>query len=319
MIDDSHNEREAAQPRTPLTLHMAWLLAAPHTWPAAIIPTLIAAACASTITGTLSASLACALLAICVLMQSSVNTFNDYFDYVKGSDSKDDDVDPSDAVLVYNNVNPRAALALAVGFLVAAFALGIYVIYRAGLVPLGIGVVGAIIVVAYSGGKTPISYLPIGEAISGIVMGGLIPLACFYSLTCTLRAEIIAWALPCMIGIALIMFTNNTCDIEKDVVAHRRTLSVLLGRERARYAYHALLYTWIVAIMAIIAWWFTSGLIVMPFMLLAAYPFIKALLENPLASQTRIAAMTQICAVNVTLGAFYAAAIFASGGTSLIW
>ncbi len=68
--------------------------------------------------------MACVLLAICVLMQSAVNTFNDYYDYVKGADSADDNVDPTDAVLVYNNVNPRAALALAVGFLAAAFSAG---------------------------------------------------------------------------------------------------------------------------------------------------------------------------------------------------
>ena len=40
-------------------------------------------------------------------MQASVNTFNDYYDFVKGTDSADDDVEVSDATLVYNNVNPR--------------------------------------------------------------------------------------------------------------------------------------------------------------------------------------------------------------------
>ena len=90
-------------------------------------------------------------------MQSSVNTFNDYYDYVKGTDSSDDDVDPTDAVLIYNNVNPTCALVYAIALLVAAFILGVYVIYHAGPIPLAIGVIGAVFVVLYSAGKTPIS------------------------------------------------------------------------------------------------------------------------------------------------------------------
>ena len=37
------------------------------------------------------------------------------------------------------------------------------------------------------------------------------------------------WAVPTVLGVGLIMLTNNTCDVEKDVEAGRRTLPVLLG------------------------------------------------------------------------------------------
>lgn len=161
--------------------------------------------------------MACVLLAICILMQASVNTFNDYYDFVKGADSADDDVEVSDATLVYNNVNPACALRLGIGFLVAAFLLGAYVIWQAGWIPLAIGVVGAVFVVVYSAGKTPVSYLPIGEAVSGGVMGGLIPLACYQALTGDLNWLMLLWAVPEIIGVGLIMMTNNTCDIEKDI------------------------------------------------------------------------------------------------------
>lgn len=296
----------------PLTAKLAWLLAAPHTWPAAIMPCMVATAAAYATEGTLSVSLTCALLVACILMQAAVNTFNDYFDFVKGTDSADDNVDPSDSVLVYNNVNPKSALRLAVGMLVAAFTLGGYAIYVAGWIPLAIGVVGAIIVVLYSGGKTPISYLPIGEAVSGFVMGGLIPLACYQVLTQRFDVVALVWAAPTIVGVALIMFTNNTCDVEKDIEANRKTLSVMLGRPRARKTYHALMVAWVAAIVVVVAVWFTRGLIAVPFMLLAMYPFYNALWKNPLAPATRIPAMTQICCLNVVLGAFYVAAIFAS-------
>ena len=294
-----------------LTPRMAWQLAAPHTWPAAILPVLVAAAAAAVTSFSISATMVCVLLVICVLMQSAVNTFNDYYDYVKGADSADDNVDPTDAVLVYNNVNPRAALALAVGFL--AFLLGAYVIWIAGWIPLAIGAAGAVVVVLYSAGKTPISYLPIGELVSGFVMGGLIPLACYQALSGTFDLRALLWAVPTILGVGLIMFTNNTCDVEKDVESGRRTLSVLLGRERARKLYHGVVYAWVAAIVVLVAAFFTNGLLVMPFMLLASYPLLKALLGNPLAPQARIGAMAQVCSANIALGAFYAAAILASG------
>ena len=297
---------------------MALQIAAPHTWPAAILPALIAMACAVANEYTVSAVMALVLLAICILMQAAVNTFNDYYDYVKGSDSAEDNVDPTDAVLVYNNVNPRSALMLAVGFLVVAFALGAYVIWQAGWIPLVIGIVGAIVVVLYSAGKTPISYLPIGELMSGFVMGGLIPLACYQALTKCFDPLMLVWALPTIIGVGLIMLTNNTCDVEKDIESGRKTLPVLLGRSRARALYHALVWIWIALIIVNVLIWFSGGWPVLVFMLAASIPLLKALLSNPLAPPARIGAMAQICSVNIALGAFYAAAVFAGGAMTLV-
>ena len=297
---------------------MALQIAAPHTWPAAILPALIAMACAAANGYTVSAVMALVLLAICILMQAAVNTFNDYYDYVKGSDSAEDNVDPTDAVLVYNNVNPRSALMLAVGFLVVAFALGAYVIWQTGWIPLVIGIVGAIVVVLYSAGKTPISYLPIGELMSGFVMGGLIPLACYQALTKCFDPLMLVWALPTIIGVGLIMLTNNTCDVEKDIESGRKTLPVLLGRSRARALYHALVWIWIALIIVNVLIWFSGGWPVLVFMLAASIPLLKALLSNPLEPPARIGAMAQICSVNIALGAFYAAAVFAGGAMALV-
>lgn len=297
---------------------MALQIAAPHTWPAAILPALIAMACAAANGHAVSAVMALVLLAICILMQAAVNTFNDYYDYVKGSDSAEDNVDPTDAVLVYNNVNPRSALMLAIGFLVVAFALGAYVIWQAGWIPLAIGIVGAIVVVLYSAGKTPISYLPIGELMSGFVMGGLIPLACYQAITKCFDPIMLVWALPTIIGVGLIMLTNNTCDVEKDIESGRKTLPVLLGRSRARTLYHALVWIWIALVIVNVLIWFSGGWPVLVFMLAASIPLLKALLSNPLAPPARIGAMAQICSVNIALGAFYAAAVFAGGAMTLV-
>ena len=294
-------------------------LAAPHTWPAAILPVLFTTSVAIARGYAISVTLMAALLIICILMQSAVNTFNDYYDFVKGTDSVENQDDPTDAVLVYNNINPRSTLILGISFLVVAFVLGAYVVWVSSWVTLVIGLVGALIIVMYSAGKTPISYLPIGEYVSGITMGGLISLACYFAYTGDLAWEILLLSFPVIAGIGLIMFTNNTCDIEKDREAGRKTQAVLLGRERARTAYHGVVIIWVIAIIVLIGVYFTPGLIGVPFMLLILYPTLSMMFANPLTSETRGPAMGTCLNLNIGLGISYCLCIFIGGSTTLLW
>ena len=296
----------------PLTPTLLVQLAAPHTWPAAIMPTLVGTAAALHSVGEISVPLVIAILAIVVCMQSAVNTFNDYADFKKGADTAENQADKNDAVLVFHNVNPKSVKRYAILLVVLAFCIGVYVIYKAGWIPLLLGVVGAVVLFLYSGGKVPISYLPIGEFMSGFTMGTLILVATYQALTLHLSWEVFVWSIPLLIGIGLTLMTNNTCDIEKDIEAQRKTLSVLVGREKARKLYHLFFYCMIIAVVVLAALWWQKGLIVVPFMLLALYPFGKALLANPLILSTRVAAMTQILTVNVVVGTFFAAIILAS-------
>ena len=313
----THNSGKGGKGFSPLSPGLAFQLAAPHTWAAAIMPVLLSYVyCAVTYSTKLSISFALILLAICVLMQSAVNVFNDYFDFKKGTDtSENSSEDAFDAVLVYNNLNPRSVCALGIAFLALAGVLGLYLVFLTSWVLLVLGVVGALIVVLYSGGKTPISYLPIGEFVSGFVMGGIIPLACCYALSGILDPFVLLVALPTMIGIAMILFTNNTCDIEKDIPANRKTLSVLLGRERAPRAYKACVLLWIVVVVLIVGILYPAGTPIAMIMVLAEFPVLRALMNNPLNQQSRTGAMSQIVMLNVIMGAFYCLEI---GSTMLI-
>ncbi len=299
----------------PLTPKLALLLAAPHTWVASIMPVLVAVAGVRIYQGIISFPLVLAMLAISVLLQSSVNTFNDYFDYIKGADSRDDNVEASDSVLVYENVNPRSALLLAIGFGLVCIPLGIYVMSQSGwLVPLVIALIALLTILLYSGGPLPLSYLPVGELISGFVMGGLIALASDYVLSYgSLDLTELIWALPCIIGIGLIMMTNNTCDIEKDIEAKRKTLPVCLGRAKSHTLYRFFLVLWVLIIIANGIVFFSEGIIIIPFMILAAYQPFKLMWSNPLEPKSRIQAMGQIVNLNMILGLFYVAEILAAG------
>lgn len=304
---------------SPLTPCLAFQLAAPHTWVAAIMPVLFSIEySAITYSGKVSILLALILLAICILMQSAVNVLNDYFDFKKGTDSVENSSDDAfDAVLVYNNLNPKSVCALAIGFLIVAAGMGFYLVYLTGWILLVIGLIGALIVFLYSGGKTPISYMPIGELVSGLVMGGLIPLACCYTLSGVFEPLVLLVALPFVFGIGMILFTNNTCDIEKDINAQRKTISVVLGRDMAPNCYHVAILVWIVLIAVLVGLFYPTGMPIVMIMVLAAFPVLRAILNNPLNQKTRDAAMSQIVMLNVILGAFYCLSL--TSGSFMSW
>lgn len=306
-------------PYSPLTPSLAFQLAAPHTWVAAIMPVLFSIEySAITYSGKVSILLALILLAICILMQSAVNVLNDYFDFKKGTDSAENSSDDAfDAVLVYNNLNPKSVCSLAIGFLIVAAGMGFYLVYLTGWILLVIGLIGALIVFLYSGGKTPISYMPIGELVSGFVMGGLIPLACCYTLSGVFEPLVLLVALPFIFGIGMILFTNNTCDIEKDINAQRKTISVVLGRDMAPNYYHVAILVWIVLIAVLVGLFYPAGMPIVMIMVLAAFPVLRAILNNPLNQKTRDAAMSQIVMLNVILGAFYCLSL--TSGSFMSW
>lgn len=218
-------------------------LAAPHTWAASVMPSVLALAAAYRRQGRVDPVMAVCLLLVAVLMQSAVNALNDYADYVKGTDTLDNSPESFDAVIVHG-MNPKTARNLGIAFLGLAFVPGLYAVLRRGAPLLVIGLIGAAIVVLYSFGKTPISYLPLGELISGLVMGGLIPLAGVYMQLGRMEYSVLITALPIILGIAMIMFSNNGCDIERDLPAGRRTLPCVLGRPRTDKAYRFALILW---------------------------------------------------------------------------
>lgn len=294
-----------------LTPKLAFQLMAPQTLAPSILATLFSVVyTAVSFSGSVNLLVATILFLICVLMQAAANTLNDYFDFKKGTDSLDNSSeDEFDAVLVYNHLNPTHVLIFASAQLVLAALLGAYIVFISGIIPLIIGLIGAVVVILYSAGKTPLSYLPIGEIAVGFVMGGLIPLACVYVLSGVLDWFVLIIALPLMIGIGMVLATNNTCDIEKDIEAKRSTLAVTLGRNRAVRIYKTVVLVWLVIIIVLELCFYTSGAVFGVLMACASFPVLRALLNNPLVQASRDGAMAQIISLNIAFISFYCLAI----------
>lgn len=297
----------------PMTPKHALQLAAPHTWAASVCPALFGLLYCGLRGLPLGPFRSAALFAACVLMQSAVNTLNDYFDFVKGTDSADDHVEVSDATLVYAGIAPKSALWLGLGYLGTAAVLGIACCIGSGIAPLLVGLFGGAMIVFYSAGPCPVSYLPVGELVSGFTMGGLIPLGIAACGSGRLMPEVLLYSLPFIVSIGLIMMSNNGCDIEKDQTAGRRTLPVLLGRKKTLTAYRTLIVFWL-GLLAVLPLLLVGapGALCPVLLVLTARKAVGRLLKLELQPQQRILQMKSIAAANIVCNGAYLAALAAA-------
>ena len=247
-----------SQRYAPLTVKAAWQLSAPQSWVASVGPVLVGGLAAFVLSQwrfilltrvslfsvslgglyipalSVRSALVWLLMLICaVAAQSAVNTLNDYKDFVAGTDTEQNCVDTTDASIIYNHLAPKTARNFGIACLALALVAGVAVALLSTPWLLLIGAAGIIALLSYSYGPAPVSYLPLGEVVSGVTFGLLITVGTFVAL-----AGVWSWwlLLPCVqqiISIGLIMMTNNTCDIERDIEAGRRTLPTLLGRRRS--------------------------------------------------------------------------------------
>lgn len=296
--------------RQRLTWTAAIQLANPRSWVAAIYPALLGELYGIIKGYPLTLVSGIALLVAVIAMQSAVNTLNDYYDFVNGTDSLLDHVEVRDAAMFYGNFPPRQALWLGLAFLVLAAVVAVPICLHAGAAPFIIGGIGSAVVWSYSGGILPISHLPLGEIISGVVMGGLIPLGVVAAVTGIYAWPVLVAALPLMLGIALIMMTNNTCDIEKDRLAGRRTLPTLLGRTWARRVYRLCCVVWLILMapgcIAALGWY---GILVPLYALAISWRHFAYLFTTALKPTERIHNMKHIVIAN----------ILGNGAYILIW
>ncbi len=227
-------------------------LAAPQTWTGSVTPALVSLAMSWHRRGSLDPVMTVCLFVIVLLMQSAVNAFDDYADFVKGTDTLENSPDAQDAVIVYG-MKPKTALLCGISFLLIALLPAAYVVYVRGVVPLVIGMIGGVVLVCYAFGPAPICYLPLGELFCGFVMGGLIPLAGVYLQTAVLDSFVLVEAIPPILGMAVNMFSNNGCDIARDKPAGRKTLACLIGQRRTDALYRFCLLLWVVSPAVVLA------------------------------------------------------------------
>lgn len=212
-----------------------WLLAArPKTLAAGLTPVIIGSALAAGAGAFhLTAALCAGLGAL--LIQIGANFANDYFDFVKGTDTEDR-VGPLRATQA-GLVSPKTMLAATIIVFALAFLPGGWLIYRAGWPLLAIGVVSVVCGLLYTGGPYPLGYLGLGDVFVLVFFGPVAVGGTYYVQALDLPADVlIAGLMPGLFSTA-ILTVNNLRDADTDVRTGKRTLAVRFGKGFARWEY----------------------------------------------------------------------------------
>ena len=211
----------------------AWLMAIrPHTLTVSLAPVLVGTGVAAAVGGFAAGPAAMALLGA-VLLQIASNLANDVFDHRSGADNADRKGPPRTAQLgLLSEAQLFAGLAVT---LVAALAVGVYLIQVGGWPILAIGLAGMVSAVAYTAGPYPLGYHGLGDLFVFLFFGLAAVAGTTYVQTGTWEPLALALAIP-IGGIAAgVLSVNNIRDLETDAPAGKRTMAVRLGLQGARW------------------------------------------------------------------------------------
>lgn len=189
--------------------------------------------------------------------------------------------------------------------------LGLYLAYLTDIVILFIGGLCFLCGVFYTYGPVPISRQPLGEVLSGMFYGLLIPFILlyinspegtylsFYVNFQTISLDLQVWPLFTLVLLAIIPFSvtanimlaNNICDLEKDIAVKRHTLPYYIGK-KALYLFAGLYYLTYAANIAMVA----LG-VLHPICLLALISIIPVQKNINIFFQKQEKALTFICSI----------------------
>ena len=178
------------------------------------------------------------LVAMAVL-HTGANLLNDVYDYRKGIDRQ---VNPVSGAVVRRWITPRQALIAAAVCLALGCALGLYIVSRAGIVVLYIGVVGVAIGIVYSWGPWPLKYHALGDPAVFLDFGILGALGAWTVQSGQPSWVPAVWAIPMALLVVGILHSNNWRDIDSDTQGGIRTVASCLGDARSAFYHKALLY-----------------------------------------------------------------------------
>jgi 1,4-dihydroxy-2-naphthoate polyprenyltransferase len=225
-----------------------WQLTRPHTLTASFIPVII-----GTVLGMfyvkVDIGMFFAMFFACLFIQIATNLFNEYYDFIRGLDTADS-VGIGGAI-VRHGMKPKTVLQLALGSYGVAILFGLYICMNSSWWLAVIGLAGMAVGYLYTGGPFPIAYTPFGELFAGVFMGSFFVLISFFTQTNSITVQSILVSVPIAILVGALNLSNNIRDIDEDIKGGRRTLAILLGKNKAVY-FLAFLFTfayiWIIGL-----------------------------------------------------------------------
>ena len=212
--------------------------------------------------------------AICV--NAGMNMSNDYFDHLSGNDESNQELTPfsgGSQVIQEGTLSPRRVLTYSVVFYAVGIVIGLYLAIARGWVVLALGAVGVFLALFHNAPPIRIYHLwpGAGELAAGLGCGPLAVLGAYFVQTRRLSYEVLWASIPVALLITAVLYINEFPDYRADKAVGKKTLVVVLGRERAVWGYIALVAAVYAVILVGVGWR------VLP------YPVLIGLVTLPLA------------------------------------
>lgn len=206
-----------------------WLLAArPKTLPAAVAPVMIGASLAWADDGFCNVFILTLTFISAILIQIGTNYANDYYDFVKGTDTAER-TGPTRATQAGFVTPAQMKWAFLITFFLAAVA-GLVLVIHGGWPILAIGVAALICGVAYTAGPVPLGYVGLADLFVLVFFGPIAVWGTYYLQTgVSHNFVIISGFAPGLISTAILTI-NNIRDIDTDRAAGKKTLPVRFGK-----------------------------------------------------------------------------------------
>jgi len=185
-----------------------------------------------------------------LLLHTSVNTLNDYFDYKSGIDlkAKRTPFSGGSGFLVSGNISAKQTFWLGTISFLLAVPIGIYFILNKGWFLLPLFILGAIFVLFYTSFLAKLG-LGISELSAGLGLGTLPVLGVYLILNKGFSFPVLFASIPSGFLVCNLLLLNEIPDAEADKVGKRKTLPIILGKDGAAKVYSAItlmVYVWII-------------------------------------------------------------------------
>lgn len=183
-----------------------------------------------------------------LLLHISVNTLNDYFDYISGIDleTKRTPFSGGSGILLAGLLAPASVQRFGLICFLLAIPIGIYFIILRGWLLVPILVIGTFCVLLYN---TRLAKWRIGEFAAGLGLGTLPILGAYFVQSGTYTWGAVIASVPSGILVHNLLFLNEFPDVEADEKGGRQTIPITMGKKKASLLYSTLtiaMYVWII-------------------------------------------------------------------------
>ena len=223
----------------------------PFSFTASVTPCILGAMLALLVTGGESLwYLMPFILISSVLLHAATNLVSDYYDFIKGVDTKDSL--GGSGVLTEGLLEPRQVFKAGILFFALAFLFGLPIILARGELILVLGIVGILGGFFYSGWPIGYKYVALGNFFVFLLMGPLMVVGTFYALTGYYSADVLYISLPIGFLVAGILQANNLRDIIHDRKANIKTFASVAGSGYAKAEYLFLIIGAYIVVIALV-------------------------------------------------------------------